>query len=260
MATISLDLGLTVSKVQLTERGVIFSDGQIIDWKSMKKVYKHNNRCYLIEDNEVKPIIFYSEKTGWVRTLYPTKSAPTTLVSGILMHRIKDIDPVEDTRRKIKTLNLHKGGVVLDTATGLGYSAIEAAKYNSRVTTIELDPSALEVAKLNPWSKKLFNNPDIIQIVGDIQEEVCKFESETFTHIIHDPPTFKIAGELYSSKLYKEFFRILKNKGILFHYIGDPNSKHGSMITKSVLRRLKEVGFVRIKLVPEAFGLVAFKS
>jgi predicted methyltransferase len=58
-------------------------------------------------------------------------------------------------------------GQVLDTATGLGYTAIEAAKTAAHVTTIELDPTALEVARCNPWSQALFDNPKIMQRIGD---------------------------------------------------------------------------------------------
>ena len=64
-------------------------------------------------------------------------------------------------------------GRVLDTCTGLGYTAIEAAKTAEQVITIELDPTALEVARLNPWSRELFENPRIQQIVGDAFDEIA---------------------------------------------------------------------------------------
>ena len=257
--SISLDLGLTTSRVQVENSGIILPDGQRISWKDLGKISKHKNRCYLVENNTVSPIVVYSEKTGWVRTLYPTSSAPTTLISGILMHRIKDVDPTEDTVRKIGTLGSLKGAVVLDTATGLGYTAIEASKQANKVVTVEFDPTALEIAQLNPWSQKLFNNPKIIQIVGDIGKEVKKFKNEDFTHIVHDPPTSRITGELYSGNLYKEFYRILKSGGKMFHYIGDPNSEHGAQVTPGVIRRLQEAGFRDIEKRPEAFGVVAVK-
>lgn len=256
---ISLDLGITKDQINLNKDGAIFPDGQKLTWKNLEKIYKHNNRCCLIKDNNISPIVIYSEKTNWVRTLYPTKYAPTTLISGILMHRIKDIDPLEDTQRKIKTLDSLQNAIVLDTATGLGYTAIEASKYAGKVITVELDPSAIEIVNFNPWSQKLFNNPKITQIVGDIREEIKKFESEYFTHIVHDPPTLKIAGELYSGEIYNDFYRVLKRGGKLFHYIGDPESEHGSIVTKGVIRRLKQIGFSKVELKPEAFGLVAFK-
>lgn len=65
------------------------------------------------------------------------------------MHRIKGIDPHKDTLEKIKTLQ-PLSGIVLDTATGLGYTAIEAAKYASKVITIEIDPAALRLPNAIP--------------------------------------------------------------------------------------------------------------
>ena len=42
--------------------------------------------------------------------------------------------------------------------------------------------------------------------------------------ILHDPPRFGIAGELYSQGFYYEqLARILKRRGRLFHYTGSPN-------------------------------------
>ena len=78
-------------------------------------------------------------------------------------------------------------------------------------------------------------------------------------HIVHDPPTQKIAGELYSEELYKDFYRILQSGGKLFHYIGDPNSEHGSSITKGVIQRLKYAGFREVEKKPEVFGVLAKK-
>jgi len=81
----------------------------------------------------------------------------------------KGTDPYRDTRQKIRAVSPLRGRV-LDICTGLGYTAIEAAKTAEEVVTIELDPTALEVARLNPWSRPLFDNPRIRQIVGDAFE------------------------------------------------------------------------------------------
>jgi predicted methyltransferase len=188
----------------------------------------------------------------------PTEGAPTMLVSGISMHRIKGIDPYKDTLLKVKPLQPIVGQV-LDTATGLGYTAIEAAKTAERVVTIELDPAGLEVARYNPWSRNLFENPRITQIVGDAFEEVPKMESESFTRIIHDPPAFGLGGELYSGEFYRELYRVLARNGRMFHYIGDLESKSGRVVTKGVVRRLEEAGFKRITRRPEAFGVLVYK-
>lgn len=180
------------------------------------------------------------------------------LLAGFVMHRIKEIDPWQDTQRKIAAL-APVSGRVLDTATGLGYTAIQAASTAEFVTTIELDPGAQEIARLNPWSQELFTNPRITQLMGDASEIVPTLENESFSRILHDPPTFSLAGQLYSGAFYRELYRLLKRGGRLFHYIGDPNSKASGGVTRGVLRRLQEAGFSRVLRRPEAYGVVAYK-
>ena len=180
------------------------------------------------------------------------------LIAGFVMHRIKDIDPMQDTLRKIGAISPVVGRV-LDTATGLGYTAIEAARTADEVVTIELDPGAQEMARFNPWSQTLFQSPKIHQIMGDAYEVVQTFEDGSFSRIIHDPPTFSLAGELYSGVFYQQLFRVLKRGGRLYHYIGDPNSKASGGVTKGALKRLQEAGFARVVRRPEAYGVVAYK-
>jgi len=171
------------------------------------------------------------------------------------MHRIKETEPYQDTLTKIEAISPVIGRV-LDTATGLGYTAIEAAKTAEAVITIEIDLAVLEIARLNPWSKDLFENPKIKQLIGDSFEVIQGFESESFSRIIHDPPTFSLAGELYSQAFYQQLYRVLEPGGRLFHYIGDLESRTGGRVAKGVIRRLREVGFRSIKRRKEAFGVV----
>jgi predicted methyltransferase len=254
----SPDLGLTEVEVRLEDAGVLFPDGEHVSWAALEKIARSDTKCFVVEEGSIWDVRFFSEETNWLRSLMPTRGAPTMLVSGISMHRIKGVDPYKDTLLKIKTIAPIVGRV-LDTATGLGYTAIEAAKSAEQVVTIELDPAALEVARYNPWSKALFDNPKIEQIVGDTYDEIDRFEANSFSRIIHDPPAFGLGGELYSSTFYKQLYRVLKHGGRLFHYIGDLESKSGRVTTKGVVRRLEEAGFVRIHRRPEAFGLVAYK-
>jgi predicted methyltransferase len=78
--------------------------------------------------------------------------------------------------------------------------------------------------------------------------------------IIHDPPMFSLAGDLYSLGFYRQAFRVLKNNGRMFHYAGDPQSKSGARVTAGVMRRLQEAGFRRVVRAPRAFGVVAYKK
>lgn len=257
-AAISPDLNRTSVEARLEDAGLVFPDGTRVLWEDVEQITEAENSCFRIENEAIHSIQVFSEVTGWLRTLYPTERAPTMLVSGIPMHRIKDVDPYEDTRNKIKA-TAPVVGKVLDTATGLGYTAIEAARTAEEVVTIELDPAALEVAKLNPWSQDLFDNPKIQQIMGDAWDVIEAMEDGVFARVIHDPPAFSLAGDLYSRDFYEELYRVLTRKGYLFHYIGDPESKSGRNVTGGVIKRLQDAGFQRIARKPRAFGVVAYK-
>jgi predicted methyltransferase len=256
-AQVSLDLNLTTTEVTLEVDGVRLPDSQSLTWRNWEAIRDSKRGCFVIESNTPHKIQFFSEATNQLYSLMPTERAPTMLVSGISMHRFKGTDPHADTLEKIKAI-APITGCVLDTATGLGYTAIQAARTAEHVTTIELAPAALEVARLNPWSQLLFDNPKIAQVIGDSFEEIQKFEDNTFTSIIHDPPMFSLAGDLYSSEFYRQLFRVIKPGGRLFHYIGDLDSKSGRVVSQGAARRLQEAGFTRVMSRPAAFGLVAY--
>lgn len=260
----SLDLSQTEIEVNLTQAGVDFSEGLstgeqvFLSWGTFKEIDNNPIVCYQVVEGTARPIRSFSEMTGRAYSLMPTHSAPTMLVSGIPMHRIKDTDPHLDTMEKIHALG-KIGGRLLDTATGLGYTAIEAARTAAQVVTIELDPAAQGIARLNPWSRALFGNPRITQVIGDSNTEIEHFEDHSFSVILHDPPMFALAGDLYSLAFYRQAFRVLKPGGRMFHYIGDPESKSGASTTRGVTRRLIEAGFRRIEPRPRAFGVLALK-
>ncbi|HEU5383147.1 MAG TPA: methyltransferase domain-containing protein [Ktedonobacteraceae bacterium] len=258
VAETSPDLGISSVGVTLDTEGVRFASGEHLRWAAIEKISQSEVNCYTVDEQGVRAVQTFSEETNRVCSLMPTRGAPSMLLAGFVMHRIKDIDPWQDTQCKIAALAPIKG-TVLDTATGLGYTAILAARSAEAVTTIELDPGAQAVARLNPWSRELFTNPKITQIMGSAYEVVPTLASESFDRILHDPPTFKLAGELYSGVFYRELYRILKRGGRLFHYIGDPNSKASGGTTRGVLRRLQEAGFARVVKRPEAYGVVAYK-
>ncbi len=255
---VSPDLGLTEAEVVIEAEGARFPNGERLPWEAIEEISDCENNCFVIEGGEPRSIQLFSEFTNRLYSLMPTPTAPTMLVSGIPMHRIKGTDPYHDTQEKIKTLKPVVGRV-LDTATGLGYTAIEAAKTADHVVTIELDPAVLDIARLNPWSQALFDNPNITQLVGDSYEVIEEFDDETFERIIHDPPTLSLAGHLYAGDFYTELHRVLRRGGRLFHYVGNPQSKSGRTITAGVMRRLREAGFSRVARRPRAFGVLAFR-
>jgi predicted methyltransferase len=255
---ITPDLGITRCEVGLDPAGVHFPTGVTLSWQGVDTVCASEGGCFLVEDGVAEKIQAFSADTDRFYSLYPTQGAPTMLLSGLPMHRIKGTDPHQDTLNKVKTIRPLVGRV-LDTATGLGYTAIEAARTADQVTTIELDPAVLTIARRNPWSQELFDNPKIAQVIGDSFEQAPLFADNTFSRIVHDPPMFSLAGDLYSGEFYRQLWRILKNTGRLFHYIGDLESSSGQRVTRGVVRRLQEAGFKNITQRKDAFGLVAYK-
>lgn len=257
--TVSPDLGLTTVEVGIDQHGVQFPDSQRLGWDDVATINESEVGCFLLEGGTLRKIQAFSEVTNRPVSLMPTAGAPTLLLAGFPMHRIKGIEPFRDTQIKIKTI-APLVGRVLDTATGLGYTAIAAAKTAESVVTIELDPTVLEIARLNPWSRALFASTNIEQRIGDSYEVVQEFEPESFHRILHDPPTFSLAGDLYSAAFYHQLHRVLAGGGRLFHYIGDLESRSGRRVCEGVMRRLDEAGFTRVQQAPKAFGVRAVKA
>ncbi len=257
-AITSFDLNLTTKQVALSSEGVHFAPGERLAWEDIAFINDDENSCFQITPESIDKIQTFSAENNRHYTLYPTERAPTLLISGIPMHRIKESDPHRDTLAKVKTVS-PLVGQVLDTATGLGYTAIEAAKTADHVITVEFDPAVLDVARLNPWSQALFDNPKIEQRIGDSDDVIRTFADNTFDRVLHDPPMFGLAGHLYSADFYRELYRVLKGRGRLFHYIANPESKQGATITRGVMRRLEEVGFAKVTKRPEAFGVITTK-
>jgi hypothetical protein len=256
--SVSPDLGITDVEIYKHEHGWVFPGGQILTFEQIKEILHDENSCFYYKDNRLLKIEAFSEFTNRYYSLMPTPRAPTLLVSGIPMHRIKETNPVEDTRHKIKALG-KPYGLILDTTTGLGYTAILAAKTADHVITVELNPTVHAIARLNPWSRELFTNPKISKIIGDSYELTPVFQDNTFNAIIHDPPTFTLAGELYSQDIYHTFYRILKPRGRLFHYIGNPESKSGATVARGAVERMKRAGF-SVRPRDAAFGVLAEKQ
>ena len=254
----STDLGMTQSEIRLGEHGAMFGDGTLLSWDLIRRIGAHETTCFSIENNTARPIKGFSERSGWSFGLLPTESAPALIVAGFPMHRIKDITPLSAARLMVDSLSPVRG-TVLDTATGLGYTAILASRAADKVITIELEPVAQEIAHQNPWSKELFNNQKIGQIIGNCVDLICEFDSNAFSCIMHDPPASSLAGDLYSQEFYIQLFRVLKSGGRLFHYIGDPRTKSGERITGGVIRRLHDAGFRQVVRKPQVFGVVALK-
>ncbi|NKB66340.1 MAG: spermine synthase [Candidatus Latescibacteria bacterium] len=256
--TLSPDLGLSTVTATLTPVGVHFPDQPVIAWDCIEEINSHPTCCFAVSHSQLERLQQRSPITGRLCGLWPTAAAPALVIDGTPMHRIKGIDPSEDTRRKLKPLHPLKGPL-LDTATGLGYTAIAASQRTGPVFTAELDPCVAELAGRNPWSTGLFDTDRITRLEGDIRLHLPDFAEATFSRILHDPPAFNLAGELYAQTLYDQLHRLLRANGRLFHYIGNPDSPSGQRVTRGVVRRLHQAGFSRVQPRPEAFGVLAYK-
>jgi uncharacterized protein len=254
----SLDLGFSEQEVRLDPVGIGAGDRPLLDWAQVKAIADSENGCFRVLNNGCDVIRGYSESTRRTFSLFATAEAPALLISGFTMHRVKDISPRRAALEMVRAAAPIRGRV-LDTATGLGYTAIAAAQAAAAVVTIELDPGSLAMARENPWSQELFKNPRIRSIAGDSSEEIGKFPDKYFSVIIHDPPSISLAGDLYGEAFYRQAWRVLADDGRMFHYLGDPGSALGKRVNKGVVRRLQTAGFGRIVPKPFAFGVLACK-
>ena len=257
-AETSLDLGLSRQEVWLDPVGFGTGKQPLLDWPQLQAIAGSENGCFRVQNGASEEIRGYSESSRRTFRLFPTTEAPALLISGFTMHRFKDISPQRASWEMVKAAAPVRGRV-LDTATGLGYTAIAAAKSAAAVVTIEFDPGSLEMARANPWSQELFNHPAIRCIEGDSSEEIAKFPDGHFSIIIHDPPSMSLAGDLYGEAFYKQAWRVLAGNGRMFHYLGDPKSASGGRMTKGAVNRLRSAGFRRIIPKPFAHGVLACK-
>jgi len=249
---------MTTLELQIDERGLSLPAGDWLSWQYLTLISENDRVCFRVVAPGIEPIRGYSAASQRTFQLMPTPLSPALLISGFTMHRIRDTTPAEAAADMVRALAPIKGRV-LDTATGLGYAAIQAAQTAEEVVTIEIDPMAQQMARANPWSQALFEKPNIKQIIGNAAEVIDSFAAETFSCVIHDPPAINLAGELYSESFYEKALVVLGKAGRLFHYIGDPQSKSGARVTQGVVRRLQDAGFKRVVAKPESFGVVAYR-
>ncbi|MEE9410168.1 MAG: methyltransferase domain-containing protein [Candidatus Heimdallarchaeota archaeon] len=254
---VKLDLGFRKKEIFFKKDDILINN-KFYPVETMKKLVKDHG-IYDLND-EITKIAFFDQHYYKLEPIEGT--APTLEIDGIRMHRTKHMTPLEDAQRKISYIRLSEGEDVLDICTGLGYTAIHSYRKKANVTTIEKDPNVIKIAKKNPFSDELFegiSNKDIKFILDDATQVAKTFENESFDVILHDPPRFSLAGELYSGNFYEELFRILRKNGRLLHYVGSPGSKYrGKDFVKGVQNRLKNAGF-RTKKTPDGESVLAFK-
>jgi predicted methyltransferase len=236
----SLDLGRSCTDVPLQP--------DAWQWQGSHYPYpaKLKDRTIYYWDGEAfAPVSRFS---GSLIKLVPTEwGAPTFEIDGVKMLPTAKDSPVEDARRKVALVEPH-GKVVLDTCGGLGYFAaccLEAGV--ARIQSFEKNPDVLWLRTINPWSP----DPDAPASGGrlhlahaDVSVAIAQTADASVDALLHDPPRFGIAGELYSRAFYDQLARVLRRGGRLFHYTGSPNKlTSGRDVPREVAARLEKAGF-----------------
>jgi predicted methyltransferase len=236
----SLDLGRSSGAATL--------DTDTWQWRGQRYPYPgklKERTLYWWDGEEFAPVSRFS---GSLIKLVPTEwGAPTFEIDGIKMLPTAKESPFEDARRKVALIE-PRGKSVLDTCGGLGYFAaccLDAGA--ARIQSFEKNADVLWLRTLNPWSP----DPEAPEHGGrlqlnhaDVSEAIAQIADASVDALLHDPPRFGIAGELYSQAFYDQLARVLRRGGRLFHYTGSPNKlTSGRDVPREVTQRLQLAGF-----------------
>ncbi|RZA19514.1 MAG: SAM-dependent methyltransferase [Lysobacteraceae bacterium] len=234
----SLDLGRSTGEAVLAAG----------HWQWRQQQYPYPGKLkdrtiYCWDGEEFSPVSRYA---GSLIKLVPTEwGAPTFEIDGIKMLPTSKESPIDDARRKVALVQ-PRGKALLDTCGGLGYFAaccLDAGV--ARIQSFEKNEDVLWLRTLNPWSPDPAASEGRLQLAhGDVSQAIVALPDAGFDAVLHDPPRFGIAGELYSQTFYDQLARVLKRGGRLFHYTGSPNKlTSGRDVPREVARRLEKAGF-----------------
>jgi predicted methyltransferase len=236
----SLDLGRSNGNAPL--------ETDVWQWRGQRYPYPpqlKDRTIYVWDGDEFAPVSRYSSS---LIKLVPTEwGVPTFEIDGIKMLPTSKESPLEDARRKVALIE-PRGKVVLDTCGGLGYFAASCLEAGvAHIQSIEKNADVLWLRTLNPWSP----DPDAPASGGrlqlnhaDVSQAITQIADASVDALLHDPPRFGIAGELYSQAFYGQLARVLRRGGRLFHYTGSPNKlTSGRDVPREVEKRLEKAGF-----------------
>ena len=217
-------------------------------WKGVSYPYPakvKDRTIYYWDGDEFSTVSRYASS---LIKLVPTEwGAPTFEIDGIKMLPTSKESPVDDARRKVALVD-PRGKVVLDTCGGLGYFAaccLEAGV--ARIQSFEKNPDVLWLRTINPWSpdpQAAASGGRLELAHADVSQAITQMADASVDALLHDPPRFGIAGELYSQVFYDQLARVLRRGGRLFHYTGSPNKLTSDRdVPREVARRLEKAGF-----------------
>lgn len=253
---ISVDLNLSRGTFALGGDELILDADNRLSRAELRRIEGKENRIFHLEGGELE--VLEVRDDGYYK-LVPTDQAPLLEISGVKMHISKGVNPFESAGRMAAQV-VKKGDRVLDTCSGLGYAASAALRLGAReVVSVERSATVMALRQKNPWSQGIFGAG--IQLVhADIDDYIRELAPESFDSVIHDPPRFSLAGELYGERFYREIYRVLKRRGALFHYTGNPHVvKRGSSFVDQAAQRLRTAGFTKVVKVAELMGVTAYK-
>ncbi len=234
----SLDLGRS------TGTATLLADDW--EWRGQRYPYPgklKDRTIYWWDGDDFAPVSRYA---GSLIKLVPTEwDAPTFEIDGIKMLPTSKESPIDDARRKVALVQ-PAGKRVLDTCGGLGYFAtccLDAGVASIR--SFEKNEDVLWLRTLNPWSPDPDASEGRLQLAhADVSSAIETLPDAGFDGVLHDPPRFGIAGELYSQVFYDQLARVLVRGGQLFHYTGSPNKlTSGRDVPREVAKRLEKAGF-----------------
>jgi predicted methyltransferase len=253
---ISVDLNLSRGAFDLRGDELILDEENRLSREELRRIEGKENRIFHLEGGRLEALEVRGD--GYYK-LVPTDQAPLLEISGVKMHISKGINPFESAGQMAAQV-VKKGDRVLDTCSGLGYAASAALQLGAReVVSVERSATVMELRKKNPWSQRIFGAG--IQLVhADVDDYILQLAAYSFDSVIHDPPRLSHAGELYGERFYREIYRVLRRRGALFHYPGNPHLlKHGASFIDHAAQRLREAGFTRVVKVVELMGVTAYK-
>lgn len=254
--TVSLDLNRSRSVVHLLDETVRLPDGAEVSYEALRSLARRGKKVFVLINREPVAV---ERRSHYYYKLMATGSAPTLEISGIKMHRSQGCCPYGQAEQIVRAV-VHPGDRVLDSCGGLGYTALWAARLGAeRVVSLERDLDVLELARLNPWSEEYFFDGRIDVMPEDVVGFLPRQPSGSFDVVVHDPPHFSRASELYGRDFYFELSRVLKASGRMYHYVGEPYSRRGQKrFQEGVAERLGSVGF-RPRYVKGLAGFVCTK-
>ena len=236
----SLDLGRSTGNATL--------QADAWQWKGQSYPYPGKLKDRTIYYWDGAEFAAVSRFSGSLIKLVPTEwGAPTFEIDGIKMLPTSKESPVDDARRKVALVE-PRGKSVLDTCGGLGYFAaccLEAGV--ARIQSFEKNPDVLWLRTLNPWSPdpQASASGGRLQLThADVSQAIAQIADASVDALLHDPPRFGIAGELYSQAFYDQLARVLRRGGRMFHYTGSPNKLTSDRdVPREVAKRLEKAGF-----------------